>query len=461
MQTSKRSIKKIPLIIIGVFIVAALGAVYLVMRRQPASAQSSAESGVVEQITVVDSVEVSGIIEPYQSAAIFWKTSGTVAEVNFEEGEPVKVGDVLMTLEPTSAPGSVTSAQTDLSNARKSLSDLYTNADIARVQAQQSIANYAKAVRDAQYQLENYNVPTDQAGLEPMAAMDQTKEKLDQAWADFEPYMYYPETDTTREDLKDELDSAQSDYDTAVKRVQYVNQLEAAEANLEKARQDYQKWQKGPDPEEIAIVEARIAAAEATLRQLQITAPFDGEVLAVNYQPGDVVISNLAAASVVNRAELFVEVKIDESDFSKVQPGDPASVTLDALPDVELTGKVISINPLGEMEQGIVKYVVRVELNSAGEDADIPLGATANVTIQHGAPKQGLAVPIRAIQNDAQGEYVNRIGTDGNTQRVDVTSGDIVGDLVIVVGDLQAGERVLLGQTAQMGPGGGGMFGGD
>jgi flagellar basal body-associated protein FliL len=62
MQTSKRSIKKIPLIIIGVFIVAALGAVYLVMRRQPASAQSSAESGVVEQITVVDSVEVSGII---------------------------------------------------------------------------------------------------------------------------------------------------------------------------------------------------------------------------------------------------------------------------------------------------------------------------------------------------------------------------------------------------------------
>jgi len=96
------------------------------------------------------------------------------------------------------------------------------------------------------------------------------------------------------------------------------------------------------------------------------------------------------------------------------------------------------------MDQGIVKYTVRVELNRVGEGVDIPLGATADVRIQNGEPKQGLAVPIRAIQNDAQGEYVNRIGTDGSIQRLDVTSGDIVGDLVIVIGDLQAGERVIL-----------------
>jgi HlyD family secretion protein len=461
MQTTKRSVKKIPLTIIIVLIIAAVAMIYLTLRQKPASAQSSAESGVVEQITVVDSVEVNGIIEPFQSAEVYWKTSGTVAEVNVEEGELVKVGDVLMTLDPTSAPGSVTSAQTDLSNARKSLSDLYTNANMSRVQAQQSIADYAKAVRDAQYQLENYNVPTDQAALEPMEAMDKMKEKLDQAWSAFEPYMYYPETNSTREDLKDELDSAQSDYDAAVKRVQYVNKLEAAEANLEKARLDYAKWQKGSDPEELAIVEARIATADATLRQLQIIAPFNGEALAVNYQPGDVVISNLAAASVVNRTDMFVEVKIDESDFSKVRSGNPAIIALDALPGMELAGKVISINPLGEMDQGIVKYTVRVELNRINESVNIPLGATADVTIQNGNPKLGLALPIRAIQNDAQGEYVNRIGTDGNIQRVDVTSGDIVGDLVIVIGDLQAGERVLLGQTAQTGPGGGGMFGGN
>ncbi len=459
MRIKKRSFKNLLLIAILVTL-GTLTVVYLMSRQQQANAQSIGETGVVQQITRAKSVETNGSIEPLQSADVYWKTTGTVVGVNVEEGSRVKAGDVLMILDPASVPGNVASAQVDLANAHKNLDDLYANADTTRVQAQQSIANYAKAVRDAQYQLENYTAPADQAKLPPMDAMDQMKAKLDQAWRNFEPYMYYPESDPTREDLKDELDQAQSDYDAAVKRVQYINQLEVAEANLEKARQDYEKWRKGPDPEEVAIVEARIAAAEATLRQLQIIAPFDGEVLAVNYKAGDVVISNLAAVSMADRSELYVEVKVDEADFSGIKTGDPATVTLDALPDVTLNGQVTFINLMGQVEQGIVKYVVHIALDSAGAEVLIPLGATANVTIQSGEPKQALAVPISAIQNDSQGEYVTCLNPDGSTRRVDILSGDLEGDLAIVAGDLQVGDQLLLAQGTNQTMPGSGMFGG-
>ena len=55
-----------------------------------------------------------------------------------------------------------------------------------------------------------------------------------------------------------------------------------------------------------------------------------------------------------------------------------------------------------------------------------------------------LAVPIAAVQNDAQGEYVLVSQVNGAAQRVDVVSGAIQSDLVVVTGELQAGQSVLL-----------------
>jgi len=63
------------------------------------------------------------------------------------------------------------------------------------------------------------------------------------------------------------------------------------------------------------------------------------------------------------------------------------------------------------------------------------------VVIKVGNAQATLAVPIVAIQNDSQGEYVWAV-RDGASVRVDVVGGVIVGDLVVVTGDLQVGETL-------------------
>ena len=74
----------------------------------------------------------------------------------------------------------------------------------------------------------------------------------------------------------------------------------------------------------------------------------------------------------------------------------------------------------------------------------ILIGQTANVSIQTSEPHTVLYVPVTAVQSDAQGEYVIRVKADGTQERVTVISGTITDNLVVVVGDLQANDQVIL-----------------
>jgi hypothetical protein len=70
-----------------------------------------------------------------------------------------------------------------------------------------------------------------------------------------------------------------------------------------------------------------------------------------------------------------------------------------------------------------------------------------------------LAVPITAIQNDDQGEYVLVVQANGSTKRVDIVSSTLVGDLVVVTGDLNEGDALTTSQNN--GPEGGPFGGGN
>jgi multidrug resistance efflux pump len=236
------------------------------------------------------------------------------------------------------------------------------------------VATANRAVREAQYMLDNFTVPTEQQNYTAMEAIEVMEGRLDQARQAFEPYKYKDSGNKTRKDLKEKLDEAQSDYDAAVRRLEYETTLEQARATLEKAMLDLEKLQDGPDPDDVALLQARIAAAEAApeqakaaveqaetgvdeaqtrleqaekavvhaqatleqidiqMKKLTVQAAASGVVLIRNIEPGEVLQPGVAAVTIGQLDDLTITVYIPEDRYGRISLGDHVKVTTDSFP---------------------------------------------------------------------------------------------------------------------------------
>ena len=132
---------------------------------------------------------------------------------------------------------SIILAQAELYSAQEELDALTTTANASRVTAMQNIATYEEAVRDAQYDLDNFTIPSNMKNMTEVEALNAMKTRLDEARIAFEPYKYLPSGNSTRQTSKEALDLAQADYNTAVRSLDLEYRLDIARANLEKAEQ--------------------------------------------------------------------------------------------------------------------------------------------------------------------------------------------------------------------------------
>jgi RND family efflux transporter MFP subunit len=433
----------------------------------------TAGTGLVTETTMTDTVESSGAVSANQIATLLWNTSGTVSKIDVRENQSVRSGEILMSLDSTTAPASVIQASVDLVIAKQNLEDAkqsttsIATAEVALAAAKVAYYNASnkyfslgepvgseetiqiltsallsaqKTVTDAET---NYNRYSENSGDDPQKAA--ALAKLAQAKLD-------------KNAAQLTLDFYQNKYSTVDAETIKAN-YNLAKAQLEDAQRTFDKIKDGNNSDAITSAQAKVDAAQATVNSLNIIAPFDGEIAVVFSQIGDVVSTNSNALILVNRSKLFVDVYIDETAISSVKVGNPAVVTFDALGGISTTGKVSLINPIGTSSSGVVNYTVRIELDKS--EPEILIGATASVVIQTGDPKSVLFVPVSAVLNDTQGEYVMRINASGSQERVTIVSGQIVDDKVVVVGDLKAKDAVQLftssstSTTTDRGPGSG------
>lgn len=395
-----------------------------------ATETAEAEAQVVA-LEVGETVSASGSLQAQPFASLAWKTSGVVEAVNATPGDLVQAGDILAALQPASTSSSIVSAKADLMQAQKDLEDLLKS-DTERAQAAIDLKDAQDAYDTAyDYRIElNKKIWHQRVVNKYVRGRQITTIKWYRAYADAETI-------------------ATADRNLALKK-----------GELEDAQRAYERLEDGPNSQDVAAAQANVDAAQATVNSLNIIAPFDGEVLSMSDHVGDVVDSGDLSVNLADMNHLYVEAQVDESDIAKIKLGNKIEATLDAVPDLTVTGTVSAINPVGESDSGLVKYSVTVDLDQVDDSTFIPLGTTVNVTIQVKEAAQLLAVPITAIQNDSQGEFVLVIQEDGSSVRVNVVSGNIVGDLVAVTGDLQEGQLLSTVQSdASMGPGRG-LFGG-
>lgn len=404
------------------------------------------QTELVSRGELIATVGGTGTVRANQMAVLAWQTSGTVDSVLVQVGDAVSEGQELATLKRESLPQTVILAQAELTEAKKALDDLYTNAETAKTNAMQAFARYADAVRDAQYRLDNFTVPSNQAGMDAIEALDKMKANLDAARQAFEAVKNRPLEDSLRKELKEKLDTAQSDYNAAVRRVELEYNLQVATSNLEKARQDYEKWKNGPSAEDIAAIEARIAAAQATLNLARLTAPFSGTVSEVKIKVGDQVSPGSVAIRIDDFSSLLVDVRISEVDVNRIRVGQDSSLVFDAILNKTYQGKVKEVSPVGTITQGVVDFIVTIELTDA--DQDVKPGMTAAVNIVVNRLSDVLLVPNRAVRLSG-GKRIVYVLRNGQNVAVPITLGassEIYSE--VVEGELKVGDEVILNPPA-------------
>ena len=238
--------------------------------------------------------------------------------------------------------------------------------------------------------------------------------------------------------------------------------IQLMEAQLAEAIRAFERVQNGPNADDIKAAEARVAAAQATLDFAQLTAPIDGTITAAESKTGDQVAPGTLAFRLDDLSRLLVDVEVSEVDINRINVGQPATLTFDAILDQEYEGIVREVSLIGTALQGTVNFKVTIELTAP--DAQVKPGMTAAVNMVVEELDNVLLVPNRAVRI-REGNRVVFVLNDGVAEPVRIVLGassDIVSE--IAGGELQAGDSIILNPPAESffsgGPPGGGPPGG-
>jgi len=208
---------------------------------------------------------------------------------------------------------------------------------------------------------------------------------------------------------------------------------------------------------DISVQQARVAVdiARDRLRYTKIVAPMDGTVIQRRIEPGEVVTPGVQATFngeallvVADLSVLIVKVEVNQIDVAKIQVGQTAALTLDALPGKTYEARVTKIAPASTRPPGKEVEVFPIEAELEVADAAIKPGMTADVRIRLDAHKDVLTLPIEAIREKDGKARVSRVvdGAEGKqtTEEVEVVLGARTDREVEVLSGIEEGSRILL-----------------
>jgi HlyD family secretion protein len=238
---------------------------------------------------------------------------------------------------------------------------------------------------------------------------------------------------------------------TALDAEKYRAALAVAEAQLVDAEREVERLKNGPTADDIDAAQARVAAAQSTLNQSRIIAPFDGVVTQAEPMVGDLVSLGAIAFRVEDLAHLYVDLEISEVDINSVAVGQPVDMVFDAVQGKTYNGRVIKVNQSGDATAGAVNFVVTVELTD--DDKQVKPGMTAAVTITVKEIQNTLIVPNRAVRV-VDGNRVVYILVDGQPVPTAIRLGAASDSHSEVVGgDLKEGDQIVLNPPVVFEPG--------
>ncbi len=353
--------KKIILISLAVVAVVALVAVFIWRQQSGYTKVLTAKIAKQDLATVVSG---TGQIKPKTYVNVGATSFGRITHLLVKEGDHVTKGQVIATVESVQPEANVEAQQATISAAKT------------------DIASFIAAEKTGEANVEHAKADLEQKKLDWERAQGLYKDGIL---------------------AKQDFDAKKAAYDTDVASVdQAVAQLNQAKAQTESARGHLQT--------QVATLRFNQDALSKTVS----TAPFDGIVTNLPVREGETVvvgIQNAEGSTLMTLADMSVitaEVKVDETDIVNIQIGQPADVTVDAIPGkvfkghvtlagdqalLRSTGVATSQSTTGTEEAKDFKVVVT--LDAPSNDLRPGLSATAKITTAH--KPSVLSLPIQAL----------------------------------------------------------------
>lgn len=380
-----------------------------------------------EKRTITEIVSASGKIFPEIEVKVSPDISGEITELNVQEGDTVKKGQLLGRI----------------------YADIYS---IQRDQAASGVAQSEAQIASSQAQVAN-----------SQASLGALKAALDQAQKNFD----------MQKKLYDEKVISRSEFNVA-------------ESNLKSSQANYNAALQGIKGSEASVKSAQASATSARsnlerankdLSRTAIIAPMDGVVSLLNVKKGERVVgSNMMAGTeilrVADMSGIEVRVDVGENDVPKIKVGDKAIVTVDAYSDRKFDGIVTQVassntgaatqSSLTSTSTDVTQYKVYVrilaesykDLLSKGSFPFRP-GMNASADIQTETHKDVISVPINAVTtrektkteegNDEPEIVVFIIEKDNKVKKVPVKTSIQDINYIEITDGLKGGEMVVTG----------------
>jgi HlyD family secretion protein len=355
---------------------------------------TTVQTGAVTREDLTSVVTASGEIRPKNYTNVLGEGMGKITDIAVKEGDRVKKGDVLLHLENIQ-PGADVQAQT------------------ATVQASESGMKAASANYDA-----------------AVATLAQRQADLEKAKLDWQRSQELYKNQLI---ARQEYDAAKAVYDGAVAALNAVQaQVEQSRAAREQARATLDQTR------------ATLTHTRDVLRKTTYTAPISGIVSYIDVRVGENVVPGIQNAqgsflmTISDMSVVTAEVKVDETDITNLRNGQPAEVTIDAVPGKAFQGHVTDVGELAILRtsgqasmtantantQEARDFKVVVTLDNPPPGLRPGLSSTAKIQTAHKAnvltvPIQALAVrsqqALQEAQQDSGGGQVTLAASSSDT----------------------------------------------
>lgn len=418
-------------------------------------AAATIRTATADRGTVTSVVSGTGSLVPAGRMNVNFKVAGTLTEVDVKVGDSVTAGQVLAKIDASTQQASLAQTQAALATSQANLQSTQSPLTAAQVaQLQHQVSNAQQSYNDtvasvnAQNTADNATVASDQAKVtadcpngalcsqdQAQLANDKTKQSMDAI------------SGQTRINSSAQQITAAQDNLTIQTQVK-PNSLASANAQVSSAQ-------------------AQVNAAQLAVNETTLTAPLTGTVISINgvvgesvsgggsgataQSPGSTAPAPSSGASgsgassgfmVIDDTSSFLAVMpFAETDTARLAANQPTSFTFDAIPNLTISGHVLSISPSATVVSNVVDYYVSFVLNRT--DPRLREGMTANAAVTVAEADNVVRVPNAAVSTTG-GTTMVSVLTQGQQVPTEVITG-VVGDTYTEIkAGLNAGDTVVL-----------------